>query len=720
LSGSGATGSLEGMERLTAFVLSHRLAVVLAWVGLAVVGFASLASSTGALSHAYTLPGRSGWEANRAILRAFGNGGDVQPLVAVVQVPAGSSASAPRAVGELRAALGRVGAALPSARIVSYASTGDPAFLSADRRTTFALVFVPPGPAGDRTPAPGTVAAARHALAGATVAGSPVELTGAAALTDDAGKAPQGTGVVAETMLGALGALAVLAFVFGSLLALVPLAIALVAVPTTFLLVWPIASATDVSFIVQYFVALIGLGVAIDYALLVVSRWREERAAGLANDAAVRAAMARAGRAVVVSGTTVAVGLFALVALPVPFLRSIGVAGLLIPLVSVAAAVTLLPVVLASVGPRLDRRRLRRSGRATERWTRWAALVARRRVPALVAGLAILVALLVPAFSLQLGLARADTLATTGPARDALAALERSGIGVGALSPLEVLTTPAVAPSVAATLGRVEGVRGAVAPAGSPVVDVLPADDPATDAGAATVDRVREAAAPLGARVGGAAATIADFTDAIYGSFPEMLALIAVVTFVLLARALRSLLLPLKALALNVLSIGAAWGVLVLVWQHGHGAHALWGLGPTGALNVWDPLMVFAFLYGLSTDYEVFILARMREERDRGASTGEAVARGLGRTGRLVTSAALILFLAFVAMGSAPDTDTKILATGFAAGILLDATVVRALLVPALVSLLGRWNWWLPAPLARLLRVPVEAAPERPLPDPST
>ncbi|HEX7084187.1 MAG TPA: MMPL family transporter, partial [Gaiellaceae bacterium] len=169
---------------------------------------------------------------------------------------------------------------------------------------------------------------------------------------------------------------------------------------------------------------------------------------------------------------------------------------------------------------------------------------------------------------------------------------------------------------------------------------------------------------------------------------------------------------------LNVLSIGAAWGVLVLVWQGGHGAHALWGLGPTHALNVWDPLMVFAFLFGLSMDYEVFVLARMREEHDRTGSTGEAVALGIGRTGRLVTSAALILFLAFVAMGSAPQTDTKVMATGFAAGILLDATVVRSLLVPALVSLLGRWNWWLPEPLARLLRVPTAGAPEAPLPDP--
>jgi RND superfamily putative drug exporter len=196
-----------------------------------------------------------------------------------------------------------------------------------------------------------------------------------------------------------------------------------------------------------------------------------------------------------------------------------------------------------------------------------------------------------------------------------------------------------------------------------------------------------------------------DFVDAVYGSFPLMIALIAIVTFVLLARAFRSLLLPLKAILLNVLSVAAAWGVLVLVWQQGHGSEAIWDIHATGSIPSWMPLMVFAFLFGLSMDYEVFILARMREEFDRTGSTAKAVIHGLGRTGRLVTSAALILFLAFVSMASGPSTDMKIFATGLGAGILLDATVIRALIVPAVISLMGRWNWWLPDWSARLLRV---------------
>jgi RND superfamily putative drug exporter len=184
-----------------------------------------------------------------------------------------------------------------------------------------------------------------------------------------------------------------------------------------------------------------------------------------------------------------------------------------------------------------------------------------------------------------------------------------------------------------------------------------------------------------------------------------------VLTFLLLARAFRSLLLPAKAVVLNVLSIGAAWGIMALVWQEGHGSNEIWGIPPTGSIASWIPLMVFAFLYGLSMDYEVFILARMREEYDNTGDTNEAVIFGLGRTGRLVTSAALILFLAFAALASGPETDVKILATGLAAGILLDATVIRALLVPAVVSLFGRWNWWLPPPAARLLRVPPSPEP---------
>jgi RND superfamily putative drug exporter len=260
----------------------------------------------------------------------------------------------------------------------------------------------------------------------------------------------------------------------------------------------------------------------------------------------------------------------------------------------------------------------------------------------------------------------------------------------------------------------VKGVHGAVAPdspawrnSSGAIVDAFGVADGSSSAGRDTLKRVRATvrAQGDGVRLGGLAAQNEDFINAVYGNFPLMILLIAIVTFVLLARAFRSLLLPLKAVILNVVSVGAAWGVLALVWQHGHGSNLIWGITATGSITAWIPLMVFAFLFGLSMDYEVFILARMREEYDATGATDSAVVRGIGRTGRLVTSAALILFLAFISLASGPETEVKVLATGLAAGILLDATVIRALLVPAVVSLFGRWNWWLPTLPARLLRV---------------
>ena len=291
-------------------------------------------------------------------------------------------------------------------------------------------------------------------------------------------------------------------------------------------------------------------------------------------------------------------------------------------------------------------------------------------------------------------------------------ALERAGIGAGALTPYEVLVEGADPASVAASLSRVEGIRGAVAPegpawrrGGTALVVALPVDDANAAAGTGSLDRLREAARALPGRVrvGGVPAAGADFIAAVYGNFPLMLGLVVVVTFILLVRAFRSLLLPLKAVILNLLSLAGAYGVLVLVWQEGHGAGLIWGAEPARAITSWIPLMVFAFLFGLSMDYEVFILARMREEYDATGSTDEAVVRGMSHTGVLVTSAALILVLAFGALSSIPQTSLRILATGLAAGILLDATVIRALLVPAAVSLMGRWNWWLPAWLDRLV-----------------
>jgi RND superfamily putative drug exporter len=487
----------------------------------------------------------------------------------------------------------------------------------------------------------------------------------------------------------------------------------MVAIPTTFLLIWPLANVTDVSVIVQFLVALIGLGIAIDYALLVVVRWREEREReNVTNEMAVRAAMQHAGSAVVLSGTTVAIAMLSLIVLPVPVLRSIGIAGMLIPLVSVAVATTLLPVVLATIGPRLDGRHARRGERASRAWSAWAQVVVRHRWLAAAGSMALLGALIIAASTIQLGNPRADSLAQSGPARAGLEQLERTGLGTGALSPFDVLVRSGDPDAVARTLAGVDGVRSTIAPAdwrrdGTAVLTVIPTEDANSPAGRATLERIRAAtdARPGRVAVGGKAAQSADFLDAVYGNFPLVIALIAVLTFLLLARAFRSLVLPLKAVVLNLISVAAAWGLLVLIWQHGFGSEAIWGIEATHAINVEMPIVVFAFLFGVSMDYQVFIISRMREAYDRTGSTQTAVVEGIGRTGRLVTSAAMIMALAFVAMSASPGTEVKMFATALGGGILLDATIVRGVLAPAAVAILGRWNWWLPRRPARMLRV---------------
>jgi RND superfamily putative drug exporter len=205
--------------------------------------------------------------------------------------------------------------------------------------------------------------------------------------------------------------------------------------------------------------------------------------------------------------------------------------------------------------------------------------------------------------------------------------------------------------------------------------------------------------------VAGDAPQSRDFSHAVYGNFPYVLAFVVVFTFLLLARAFRSLLLPLKAVILNLVSLGAAYGIVVFIFQQGHGSQAIWNVAGTGVIISWIPLMIFAFLFGISMDYEVFMLTRMREEYDQGGDTPEAIRLGLARTGKLVTSAALILMFAFFVLSSSPGLDIKQFGIGLSAGIIFDATVIRALLVPALMQLMGRWNWWLPAGAARLLRV---------------
>ncbi|HWC36183.1 MAG TPA: MMPL family transporter [Mycobacteriales bacterium] len=695
--------------RLAAFVLHHRWWVIGGWVVMFIAGMAATGQVQSRLSIDFSLPGQPGYVTSQHLTKLYGpNGTTGFTSIAVMRTPDGTTAA------NQTSALAQVGPAidkvLPGTRVVDYANTGDKRFIGADGRTTIAIIFTKPPSSFSDDPTKDLKAAVATALPGWKTG-----ITGEGQLSS--GGDSGGPGVLAETLLGAGGALIVLAFVFASLLAFLPLLVAAVSILTTFLIVLGLTTFTEVSFIVEFLVGLVGLGLAIDYSLLLVTRWREEREHGRDNHSAVIRAAETAGRTVAVSGMTVAIGLLALIVLPVPGLRSVGIGGVLIPLVSTVVVLTLLPALLGGIGPRVDWPRIRHEATASRSWTRWANGVVKQRWAGAGIAIVILGVMLAPVFGLKVGETSVQALAKTGDAHDAYVAMTSQGISPGVLTPLEVLTKTSSAPAVLHAIDKTTGVSVATLPNG-PVANnggysdiiVIPTEVTANNQTLAPVRAVQATVKQFPDVVGvaGDGPTQQDYIHAVYGNFPLMFSIIALLTFVLLARAFRSLLLALKAVLLNIVSMGATFGLLTYFWQNGHGSNAVFGVPATGAITFWIPLMVFAFLFGLSMDYEVFILSRIREEYDEAGhhlATNEAVVRGLGRTGRLVTSAALILFLAFAALASGPETDIKVLGTGLGVGILLDATIVRALLVPALMSLLGRWNWWLPAPLARVLRV---------------
>ncbi|NUR03747.1 MAG: MMPL family transporter [Streptomyces sp.] len=703
------------MTSITRACLRHRRLVVLAWLLLTVVGAATASSAAGRLSHSFATPGTAGYDTNRRIMRTFGIDGNEQPTLAVLTLPAGQGMDT--AAGQAIAAK-TFGAATRAGHVAvaDYATTHNPELIAADGRTTWAL-FDMPNP--DIPSGQGVMEGIEPALREAAPSGVTVQVTGFEQIQSVGGSAGSGgPGVLIETLLGGVGALVVLLFVYGSAIAIVPLLIAVPSILASFLLVLGLTHITDVSFLVEYLVAVMGLGIAVDYSLLLVTRWREEREAGRTNEDAILAAAPTAGRAVVLSGLTVAVGLLSLVLLPVPFLRSIGVGGMLIPLVAISSAVTLLPVILAAWGPGLDSRRIRKGSTTFSRsWERWAALIVRRRWIAGFAGLAIVLGLAVPALSMNTGQPRANSLGGNGRPALTLHALEATGVPAAVTFPVQVLTHggSAAADQAAAIAARTRGVYTVLAPdtaafrrGPDAFFSVIPTDEGGTADGRATVTRLRAALAdvPGGVRVGGNTAQNVDFNHAVYGYFPLMLAAIAVLTFLLLAREFRSVVLAVKAVLVNLVSLGASFGFLVLFWQHGWGSDAVYGVPATGSIRNWVPIVSFAFLFGLSMDYEVFILARMREEYDRTGSTREAVVGALARTGRLVTCAAVILTISFASLSTAPDVVVEMIATGLGVGILLDAVVVRTLLVPALVAIMGRANWWLPRGLGRAMRLP--------------
>jgi RND superfamily putative drug exporter len=552
-------------------------------------------------------------------------------------------------------------------------------------------------------------------------------------------------------------AILVLLFMFGTLGAvIVPFAFAFATLPTTLGLVWVIAHLGNMAEYVTNIVTLIGLAIAIDYSMLIVFRFREQLSAGEEPEAALETTMATAGRATLFSGLTVAIGLALLLLMPLPFMRSMGAGAVLIPLVSIAASATFLPAFLSVLGTRVNRWRViprsvleRRASGAPGVWSRLAHSIMRRPVAYLVGAGAVLIALAIPALGLHLTGGDNRNAPHGTQATDGLYLLERT-IGPGALAPHQIVVdtgVPAGASNpatVAAELRLVGELRRdpriqastIQAPALTSTAVNRQADllDPQaqalqiraagrTDAGTfqaqdlvhAIRDRYIPAAAfPRTDRVvlTGAPAFGVDFTNKAYGAFPWLVAAVLVITYFVLLRAFRSVILPLKAVLLNLLSVSAAYGVLVLVFQHGIGS----GLGfhETPQIEAWIPIFLFATIFGISMDYEVFLLSRVREEWDRHHDNERAVAYGLEHTGRIITAAAVIMIAAFSGFMTGRFVGLQEFGVGLTAAIFLDATIVRALMVPAAMKLLGRWNWYLPEGVRRAMRLRAPSRQPRP------
>lgn len=700
------------MDTLSGWVVRHRLWVGLLWLAVTIVGLVIAPSVSGRLK-----PGNhvnsDAYRADEQIAKQYG-GATSDPGVLVLDFPAGQTVRTPSVAAELSAVDVGVAKAAPTLRVVSYATTGgSQTLLGAGGTSTIVLVYPPRTGQDIAAAAIDTVTqAARSAAPGLTVHGT--SLQSLAAGSTSTGQ----SSLLIELMIGALGALIVLAWVFGSFLALLPLMLALVSVLTMQLFIYALTyvlpSSSPLNPAVQFIVALLGLGLSIDYSLLVVTRWREERAAGRSNNEAVREAMKRAGHSVWFSGLVASLGLLALIVVPNSLVRGIGISGLFIPTTATLVALTLLPAVLSKLGPKLDWPRRTSSGRASRFWTWWAHRVIRYRIAAAVVGLAILGSLAGVAATINISQPTASALASSGTYTDGLNALRADGFSSGTLTTVPIYLPHAdSAVSTVASLDRVSSLRGAVtstAPVwrqgGSAVVIALPQREVGTSASTTALSDIRQTV-PADALVGGTAAVGIDVVKSTYGAFPLLFAIVAVVTFLLLARGLKSILLPAKAVLLNALSVAASYGIVVLVFQHGIGMQALWGTASYGAVDAFAPVLIFGFLFGVSMDYEVFILSRVREGYDRTKSTHDGLVEGVSHTGRLVTSAALILFFALASLSNTNDITVREIAAGLAAGVILDAVVVRMLLLPALVSLFGSANWWMPDWAARLLRLPV-------------
>jgi RND superfamily putative drug exporter len=604
--------------------------------------------------------------------------------------------------------------ALPSADVTgisTYWSTKSPVYVSKDQHSTYAVLTLTGSTQEERLKTFHKIASQVRSQA----TGLDTKVGGEVAVFDEVNTQTEHDIVKAESISTPI-VLVLLVVVFGGLVAAsLPLFVGALAILGAFVLLRLLSAVTDVSIFSINIVTMIGLGLAIDYALFIVTRFREELARGNDVETALTATMATAGRTVAFSGVTVGVAVSSLVLFPVMFLKSMAYGGAAAVAIAMIAALTALPALLAVLGHRVNSLRIfkpRRTASEHGAWYRLAHNVMRRPVQYVVILVPVLLVLGIPFLSAQLGGVDHRSLPSGATSRTVTETLQRDFPGAGGSDIYAAVRFdsppsdpgPALAPYIAA-LHQIPDVRnvrlGGYAHGVASVVvhthftgQELPARD--------VVHGVRAVAAPVGThiQVGGETAAVIDLLHVLKQRAPYMAGFIVIVTFILLFVAFGSFVLPAKALVMNVLSLSAAFGAMVWIFQEGHLSGFL-GFTPAGFLDATNPVLLFAVLFGLSMDYEVFLLSRIREEYDRTGDNTQAVALGLQRTGGIITSAALLLIIVVAAFSTSGIVFVKMIGVGLVIAIALDATIVRALLVPATMRLLGRVNWWAPKPLTR-------------------
>jgi RND superfamily putative drug exporter len=733
------------MRRWTNFVVRHRRAILVGWLVAFVVGGFATSKLGDLLTNRFSVPGAEAEKGLELMRERFG--AEPQPFTLVFE-PTGGEPAGRAFIREAQAAANRAADGVKGGRAGPVQPAGE------DLMFAQITTSLEPADASERTDE------MRREIG--RVDGARTYLTGFPAIDHDT-QPIYGEDLARGEMIAIPIALLVLAFMLGTLAGIaIPLLFAAISIPTTLGFVWIFANFMDMAIYVTNIVTLIGIAIAIDYSMLVVYRYREELEQQKDPRAALTTTMSTAGRATFFSGLTVALGLALLVLMPLPFMQSMGIGGLLVPLVSIAASATFLPAVLAVMGRRVNRFRVvprklleRRASGEGGMWSRLAHSIMRRPVPYLVAVGGLMLALAYPATNLELTGGDNRGVPLTTEATKGLRLLENA-VGAGSLSPNQVVVDTgrpngawserslASQRDLAASLGgdgevdpaTVQSPSDLVGRPGPPpravraralesgLVDkegrayqvrAAGRSDIGTPAAENLVARIRNEYVPEagfgGARVyvTGAPAFNVDFVDTAYGAFPWLVAAVLVLTYLLLMRAFRSLFLPAKAVFMNLLSVAATYGVLVLAFQEGWGEP--FGLGTSPEISAWIPIFLFAMLFGLSMDYEVFLLSRMREEWDKRRNNEEAVAYGLEHTGRIITAAAIIMVAAFSGFTFGSFVELQMFGLGLAAAIILDATLVRAILVPATMKLVGEWNWYLPERVRRAMRLPPLRAP---------